>query len=94
MSLWSNDNFDILAKLITDLLGVRSDVEKLAKASRSFEELDSKLGALVTDRLGQETESVNLCIRQSLLKDYSLGGETRELIYQSWFRRIKSNLNL
>ncbi len=94
LSLWSNDNFDILAKLITDLLGVRSDVEKLAKASRSFEELDSKLGALVTDRLGQETESVNLCIRQSLLKDYSLGGETRELIYQSWFRRIKSSLNL
>lgn len=93
LSLWDNDNFEELAKLITDLLGVRTVVEKYAKDSKTFEELDSKLSDLVTDRLGQESESVNLCIRQSLLKDYSLGGETKELIYQSWFRRMKSTLN-
>lgn len=92
LDIWTNDNFNTLAKFITDLLGVRSFVERLSSKSQTFEELDLKLKELITDRLGQETENLNLAVRQSLMKDYSLGGETRELIYQSWFRHIRSNV--
>ncbi len=92
LSLWDNDNFEDLAKLITDLLGVRSVVEKYAKGSKTFEELDSKLFNLVTEQIGQETENVNLIVRQSLMKDYSLGGDTRKDIYCAWYRNVKNRL--
>lgn len=92
LRLWDNDNFEDLAKLITDLLGVRTVVEKYAKGSKTFEELDSKLCNLVTEQIGQETENVNLIVRQSLMKDYSLGGDTRKDIYRAWYRNVKNRL--
>lgn len=92
LNLWDNDNFEDLAKFITDLLGVRTVVEKYAKGSKTFEELDSKLCNLVAERLGQESDNVNLIVRQSLMKDYSLGGDTRKDIYCAWYRNVKNRL--
>lgn len=92
LSLWSNDNFEILAKLITDLLGFRTTVERFARESKTFEDLDSKLRNLTSNLLGEESENVNLIVRQSLMKDYSLGGNTREDIYHAWYRNVKNRL--
>ena len=94
LNLWQKDYFNDLAKLITDILGVRNTIERMAKKSTTFEELDSKIRNKVVEILGEVPNSVNLFVRQAILKDYSLGGETRELIYQSWFRKMKSNLNI
>lgn len=92
LSLWSNDNFGTLAKLVTDLLDVRKTIEKFAREAKTFEELDAKLSCLVIEKLGEESDTVNLIVRQSLMKDYSLGGSTREDIYQAWYRTIKERL--
>ena len=92
LGIWSNERFEELANLLTDILCVRGSVEKIAKESKSFEDLDSKLKATVTETIGIVPESVNIFVRQALLKAYSLGGETRKLIYQKWYRCLESEI--
>lgn len=92
LGIWSKDRFEELANLLTDILDIRSSIERIAGESKSFEDLDSRLEAKVIEAIGEVPDPVNIFVRQALLKAYSLGGETRELIYQTWYRGLESKL--
>ncbi|MDE6409318.1 MAG: DUF87 domain-containing protein [Muribaculaceae bacterium] len=92
LGIWSKDRFEEFANLLTDILGIRSSIERIAAESKSFEDLDSRLEAKVIEAIGEVPNPVNIFVRQALLKAYSLGGETRELIYQTWYRGLESKL--
>lgn len=88
LELWNNENFAELSSLVADLLGLRDTVRAIARSAKTFDELDAGLSAEIKDRVAQLPDHVNLCVRQSLMKDFSLGGETDGMIYQSWYRHI------
>ena len=92
LGIWSKERFEELANLLTDLLGIRGSIERIAGESKSLEDLDSKLEAKVVEAIGEVPNPVNIFVRQALLKAYSLGGETRELIYKRWYRGLESKL--
>lgn len=90
LMLWRNDHFSELAKFVTDLLGMRGAVIPMVHEAKSFEELDENLAEGVSKRLGNVPDCVNLIVRQSLMKDFSLKNKTCEEKYNLWFCKVRA----
>ncbi|MDE7414558.1 MAG: ATP-binding protein [Muribaculaceae bacterium] len=92
LEIWSKDRFGELASLLTNILGIRDEVTRIADGSKSFEDFDSKLEAKVVETLGELPNPENIFIRQALLKACSLGNENMEIIYRKWHDCLEAKL--
>lgn len=91
ISLWKDENFGELSKIVTDILGVKMDVERLVHKAKDFSQLNEELSKLITEHL-EIPSYMDLAIRQSLMKDYSEGSDTKHKIYNAWFQEINKQI--
>ena len=91
LTIWDNDNFVELSKLIVKLTGLSQKVLDIAAKASSFDELNSILTSLLS-----ETQFVpdymNLTLRQVLMRDYAERGTSELKIYNAWLNDIKSKM--
>lgn len=91
LSLWSEDNFKKLARRLSDLLGVRSRIEKAVITAANNNELTEKLSSVVKSFIPTASENLVLTLSQCFMKDLSMGKdetEIREQIYKQWIEDV------
>ena len=91
ISFWKDENFGKLSKIVTDILGVKMDVERLVYKAKDFSQLNEELSKLITEHV-EIPSCMDLAIRQSLMKDYSEGSDTKYKIYNAWFQEINKQI--
>lgn len=91
ITLWKDEKFPELAKIITQLLGLKSDVEKAAAEAKDFNNLNNQLDVLIKSKV-DTTESINFNLRQCLMEDWGEGNPTRRHIANVWENEFRSIL--
>lgn len=89
-SLWENDNFVHLSRLIAQVLSLKTEVKRLANSVKSFDELNEKLASLITSKVEEMPNKLIAVTSQCLMRDFSIEGETALSIYDAWYKHVKS----
>ncbi|MDY4079978.1 MAG: ATP-binding protein, partial [Clostridium sp.] len=93
LELWNNSNFEKLATKVTDILGVRSRVEKYILIANDYEELTKILKNIIIEMFPKmDDEEIIYTLSQCFMKDMSLQKDEQEIrknIYKCWVGFIK-----
>lgn len=91
LEIWKDENFKILSKRITDLLGVRTRVENCVITATDHKELTKMLENLIKQTVEVPSEAFVTALSQCFMKDMSVQQEeheTREKIYVNWIHSV------
>lgn len=91
LSLWENENFPELAKMVTQILGLKTAVEKATSEAKDFNDLNVRLSSLINESL-ETSESLNLNLRQCLMEDWGESNPTRRRIADVWADDLRLQL--
>ena len=89
VSLWKDDNFVTLSRIVTEVIEAKSQVERLANTAVNFEELTNELYDFVYNKMKGLPDELSLVISQCLMRDYSLANDERKRIYSAWYQSVK-----
>ena len=89
VSLWKDDNFVTLSRIVTEVIEAKSEVERLANTVVNFEELTNELYDFVYNKMKGLPNELSLVISQCLMRDYSLANDERKRIYSAWYQSVK-----
>lgn len=92
LEIWEDKNFAELAKQVTDILGVRKQVENCVTKAADNKELSNMLSELLYQISTDFSESAVLVLNQCMMKDMSMqqeGTEIRQKLYMQWFEFIR-----
>lgn len=95
-SIWKNKEFEKFSWVIAGIFGLKLNVVKLVKQVQNLEDFDSlteNLIQLIRNKLDCLSAELELLVCQCLMRDYSIGDNTRLKIYSAWFQRARNNLN-
>ena len=93
LKLWSDNHFVELAWLVTEILGLRSDVAKEAERQTSFESLTEKLFEMINSAVKGLPESLLLPASHCLMRDYATRkGDTQKRVFSAWYKSIKNHV--
>lgn len=93
LKLWSDNHFVELAWLVTEILGLRSDVAKEAERQTSFESLTEKLFEMINSAVKGLPESLLLPASHCLMRDYATQkGDTQKRVFSAWYKSIKNRV--
>jgi hypothetical protein len=85
-TLWSNGRFKELSQAVTDIIGARQDVAKIARTCRDTNELTQELRNSVVNRYGEFQEALMPTILQCVMRDYAEGDDTKLNLYNLWLK--------
>jgi hypothetical protein len=94
LSVWSDENFEKLARVVTDILGTRNTVQNEVIAANSDSELSSRLKDIVRRVYPSADDNILLATSQCFLRDFAAQRdehERREKIYRNWFESNETN---
>ena len=93
LKLWSDNHFVELAWLVTEILGLRSDVAKETERQTSFESLTEKLFEMIISAVKGLPESLLLPASHCLMRDYATQkGDTQKRVFSAWYKSIKNRV--
>lgn len=92
ISLWSDNKFPELAQLVTLILGLKVNVEKITEVVTDFAELNEQLSRLIKSKI-EVSESLDLNIRQCLMEDWGSTNSTRRNIANVWANELRSTIS-
>ena len=87
LELWCDGEFAKFSRRLTEILGVRQQVENYISTSDDNAELTEKLRAIVKRFVPNASEKITLTLSQCFMKDFNTGkdeSEVRERIYKQW----------
>lgn len=83
IELWKEDRFSELSSLITRLLCLKNDVERITSEAKDFSDLNAKMKSLI-ESIVDMSDSMCINIQQCLLDDWGEGNSTRRHIVDVW----------
>lgn len=89
MHLWQDNNFEKLSKLVTEILSAQTEVARIASVTTNFEELTQRLFELIKEKIEEVPDNLLKPLSQCLMREYSLGNETRKMVYNAWYQTMK-----
>lgn len=89
VSLWKDDNFVPLSRIVTEVIAAKSEVERLVNKVVNFEELTNELYDFVYNKMKGLPNELSLVISQCLMRDYSLANDEKKRIYSAWYQSVK-----
>lgn len=92
VSVWNDDRFPELSRLVTSILGLKNTVEKITENVKDFEELNEQLSRLILDKI-DASESLDLNVRQCLMEDWGETNPTRRNIANVWANELRSSIS-
>jgi len=90
-SVGADENFEIMSRLVSDIVSLRVDVLKLANTAKDFTALTDGLFALIKKSLPDLPNQYYKELSHCLMCDYSLGNDLRMKIYSNWLQSVKQN---
>lgn len=88
LKLWSDDNFASLSNLTARLLNLEKPVKEAVSKAVTFEDLNKMLAELLKEVKGLPV-SMDLTLRQALMRNYGEGNLEQLKIYNAWLQDIK-----
>ena len=85
-TLWSNGRFKELSQAMTDIIGARQDVAKIARTCRDTNELTQELRNSIINRYGEFHETLMPTILQCVMRDYAEGDDIKTNLYNLWLK--------
>lgn len=85
-TLWSNGRFKELSQAMTDIIGARQDVAKIARTCRDTNELTQELRNSIINRYGEIHETLMPTILQCVMRDYAEGDDIKTNLYNLWLK--------
>ena len=85
-TLWSNGRFKELSQAVTDIIGVRQDVTKIARTCHDTNELTQGLRNSIINKYGEFRETLMPTILQCVMRDYAGGDEIKTNLYNLWLK--------
>ncbi len=92
VSLWENEEFVKFSWVVSGLFGAKQSIFKIAQQSSGYDDLTSKLKSLIHEKVKNLPEELDLTIIQSLLRDYSTGGDDRLRRYSEWLKITRERM--
>lgn len=93
LTIWDDDHFCQLSKRITDISGVRNNIENCVASAHNYNELTEKLISITKQVISDVPESVVIALCQCFMKDMSIQEsehECRDKIYKQWYEHIEN----
>lgn len=91
VDLWKDDHFKELSYRITEILGVRKNVENIVLAASDDNDLTSALRKMVEQLIPGASGEAALTLCQCFMKDMSIQkdeSDLRQRLYQHWFDSV------
>lgn len=88
LKLWSDDNFASLSNLTARLLNLEKPVKEAVSKAVTFEDLNKMLSELLKD-VKDLPASMNLILKQALMRNYGEDNLEQLKIYNAWLQDIK-----
>ncbi|WP_308923814.1 ATP-binding protein [Janthinobacterium sp. J1-1] len=76
--------FEQLSRLVTDILGCRTQVRQMIQQAASYPELSRLLDTLLNDQVDGLNDPLRLAAQHCLMKEHSLQHESHVHIYSAW----------
>ncbi len=92
LAIWSESEFTKLSRRITEILGVRSQVENMVSTAADNLELTEKLSVVVKRFIPNASKKLTITLSQCFMKDFNFGkdeSDVRERIYKQWVDSVK-----
>lgn len=89
LSLWQDNQFEELSRIVTEIFGAKSEVAKYAESASSFEQLTNKLELYIKNITPDMPDVLMLVISQCFMRDYSLASDVQKRIYSAWYQSVK-----
>lgn len=90
LQLWKDNHFEVLSRLVTEILCAKSKVARLACYADNFDMLTDSLRQVILEKVTDLPDNIILVTTQCLMRDYSLDGDIQKKIYGAWLQTIKS----
>lgn len=91
LKLWSDDNFASLSNLTARLLNLEKPVKEAVSKAVTFEDLNKMLTELLKE-VKDLPASIDLTIKQALMRNYGEGNLEQLKIYNAWFQNLKETI--
>lgn len=88
LTLWKDQYFERLSRLVAEITSSTNIVSKMVKSAVNFEELTISLRDFLIREYPNLSEKMILALSQCLMKDYSLGSDSRKQIYSAWYQTV------
>lgn len=91
IELWKNNQFENLAKLITDIIDARSRVENCVLIAKDNDQLTDMLDSFIERSLFEVSDEIKLAIEHCFMKDMSVQRDEtgiKEKLYMQWAEYI------
>ena len=92
IALWDNNEFVKFSWIVSGILGLKQQVSKLANRSINYDELTEGLKNLIHGKIKNLPSELDMPILQSLMRDYSTGGEARLQRYGEWLKTARERI--
>ena len=89
LSLWQDNQFEELSRIVTEIFGAKSEVAKYAESASSFEQLTNKLELYIKNITPDMPDILMLVTSQCFMRDYSLASDVQKRIYSAWYQSVK-----
>lgn len=91
LKLWSDDNFASLSNLTARLLNLEKPVKEAVSKAVTFEDLNKMFTELLK-KVKDLPASMDLTIKQALMRNYGEGNLEQLKIYNAWFQNLKGTI--
>ncbi len=84
LKIWEDAWFDQLSRMVGELLGVKSRVDRRVREAGDYDSLTDSLSGLVREHIPDVSKEVCLAVCQCLMKEYVLEHQEDLTIYAQW----------
>lgn len=91
--LWSDNNFQLLSRLVSEILNLKSDVLRLTSTCSNFEALTEGLLRLISNNVPEISSKCHKELAHCLMCDYATGNAARMKVYSAWVQHVKKEIS-
>lgn len=91
-SIWDNSEFVKFSWVISGIFGLRQHISKLANKSVIYDELTNGMRNLIHGKIKNLPSELDMPILQSLMRDYSTGGDSNLQRYSEWLKIARERI--
>ena len=84
LTLWRQESFSVLARLVVDVLGCRGEVMEAIREADHFAALRGRFEAWIADHVQGLTPAVSWAVQHCMMQDFRLQKESHYPIYAAW----------
>src|SRR5690606_35964966 len=83
-SIWQQDDFGNVARMLVDALGCRQEVVRIIQEASDYAQLGTQLANMLERHVGTVSAELALAAEQCVMKDFSMQQEGNVEIYSMW----------